>query len=224
MARAVGPRRVGHVQGRSAVRGPRDRHRPGERSRGHGRRQRRHREGRHVLPHHGEEAPSCAAGRPREPAPLRLPGRFRRRVPAAPGRGVPRPRSLRADLLQPGSHVRGAHRAGRRGDGVLHRGGRLRARDVGRDGDRPRDRHDLPRRTAARESSDRRGSDGRGTRRRGRSHAPLGRGRLPGGGRRARAPPRENHRLHAAHREGARRSTSPRPRTRATTPRNSTAW
>ena len=31
--------------------------------------------------------------------------RLGRRVPAAPGRGVPRPRPLRAHLLQPGTHV-----------------------------------------------------------------------------------------------------------------------
>ena len=41
----------------------------------------------------------------REPPALRLPRRLRRRVPAAAGRGLPRPRSLRPHLLQPGAHV-----------------------------------------------------------------------------------------------------------------------
>ena len=40
-----------------------------------------------------------------EPPALRLPRRLRRRVPAAAGRGLPRPRSLRPHLLQPGAHV-----------------------------------------------------------------------------------------------------------------------
>ena len=38
--------------------------------------------------------------------PVRLPRRLRRRVPAQAGRGLPRPRALRPDLLQPGHHVR----------------------------------------------------------------------------------------------------------------------
>ena len=37
-----------------------------------------------------------------EPAAVHLPGRLRRRVPAAAGRGLPRPRALRPHLLQPG--------------------------------------------------------------------------------------------------------------------------
>ena len=40
-----------------------------------------------------------------EPPPVHLPGRLGRRVPAAAGRGLPRPRPLRAHLLQPGAHV-----------------------------------------------------------------------------------------------------------------------
>ena len=41
----------------------------------------------------------------REPPALHLPGRLGRRVPAAAGRGLPRPRPLRAHLLQPGADV-----------------------------------------------------------------------------------------------------------------------
>ena len=57
------------------------------------------------YPDHGQEAPARAAGRAREPAAVRLPGRLRRRVPAAAGRGLPRSRALRPHLLQPGAHV-----------------------------------------------------------------------------------------------------------------------
>ena len=41
-----------------------------------------------------------------EPAAVHLPRRLRRRLPAAPGRGVPRPRALRPHLLQPGQPER----------------------------------------------------------------------------------------------------------------------
>ena len=40
--------------------------------------------------------------RAREPAAVHLPRRLGRRVPPAPGRRLPRPQPLRADLLQPG--------------------------------------------------------------------------------------------------------------------------
>jgi 3-methylcrotonyl-CoA carboxylase beta subunit len=53
------------------------------------RRQRRHGQGRHLLPDDGEEAPARAGDRAREPAAVRLPGRFRRRVPAAAGEVFP---------------------------------------------------------------------------------------------------------------------------------------
>ena len=56
-----------------------------------------------------------------EPPALRLPGRLRRRQPAAPGRGLSRPRPLRPHLLQPGHPVGPGHRADRGGDGILHR-------------------------------------------------------------------------------------------------------
>ena len=45
------------------------------------------------------------AGRRRQPAAVHLPRRLRRRVPADAGRGLPRPRALRPDLLQPGQPV-----------------------------------------------------------------------------------------------------------------------
>ena len=65
-----------------------------------------------------QEAPARAGDRAREPAALHLPGRFRRRAPAEPGRGVPGPRALRPHLLQPGEHVGGRHPADRGGHGL----------------------------------------------------------------------------------------------------------
>ena len=115
--------------------GHRHRHRA---DRGHDMRrrgQRRDGQGRHVLPDDGQEASPCPGDRPREPPAVHLPGRQRRRVPAAPGRRVPRPRPLRADLLQPGPDVGGGHPAGRPGHGLVHRRRRLRP------GDERRDRH-----------------------------------------------------------------------------------
>ena len=64
----------------------------------------------------------------------------RRRVPAAPGRGLPRPRPLRPDLLQPGPHVGGRDPAGRPRDGLVHGRRRVRPGDERRDGDRARAR------------------------------------------------------------------------------------
>ena len=66
------------------------------------------------YPDDGEEAPARAADRAREPPALRLPRRLRRRVPAAAGRGLPRPRALRPHLLQPGADVGRADSADRR--------------------------------------------------------------------------------------------------------------
>ena len=71
--------------------------------------------------------------------------------------------------------------------GLLHRGGSLCPRDVGRGGDREREGDDLPGGPAAREGGHGRGSHGRGARRRRRPHADLGRGRLSGRRRRPRA-------------------------------------
>ena len=76
------------------------------------RRQRRDRQGRHLLPDDGQEAPARADHRRGEPPAVHLPRRLRRRVPADAGRGLPRPRALRPDLLQPGQPLR--RRASRR--------------------------------------------------------------------------------------------------------------
>ena len=136
-----------------------------------GRRQRRHGQGRHLLPDDGEEAPARAGDRAREPPALRLPGRFRRRLPAAAGRGVPGPGALRPHLLQPGAAVSaqnipqiavvmGSCTAGgayvpAMCDEIDHRQG------TG---------HDLPRRPAAGEGRHRRSRRRRSARRRRRAH------------------------------------------------------
>ena len=73
-----------------------------------------------------------------EPAAVHLPRRLGRRVLAAAGRGVSRPRPLRPHLLQPGAHVGGGDPADRRGDGLVHRRRRVRAGDVRRGDDRAR--------------------------------------------------------------------------------------
>ena len=119
------------------------------------RRQRRHGQGRHVLPADGQEAPARAGGRRAEPPAVHLPRRLGRRVPAAPGRGLPRPRPLRPDLLQPGPPVRGRHPADRGRHGLLHGRRRLRPGDERRDDHRQGHGHDLHRRPAAREGGDR---------------------------------------------------------------------
>ena len=173
------------------------RRRPGERPRVRDRGQRRDGQGRHLLPDDGQEAPARAGDRAAEPAALHLPRRLRRRLPAPAGRGLPRPRALRADLLQPGDHVGGRDPPDRRGDGLVHGRRRLRAGDERRDGDRPRAGHDLPRRTAAGQGGDRRGGHRRGARRRRPALPALGRGRPPGAGRRARAGDRARDRGHA---------------------------
>ena len=112
------------------------------------------------------------------------------------GRGLPRPRALRPDLLQPGHDVEGGHPADRRRPRLVHRRRRLRAGDERRGGDRPRPGHDLPRRPAAGEGGDRRGRHRRGARRR-RPAQPGQRGhRPPGRRRRARAADRPPDRRH----------------------------
>ena len=122
-----------------------------------------------------------------QPAALRLPGRLGRRVPAAPGRGLPRPRALRPDLLQPGDDGGPGDPADRGGARLLHRRRRLRAGDERRDRDRARPGHDLPRRPAAGEGGDRGGGDRRGARRRRPARPHVRGGRPPGRGRRPRA-------------------------------------
>ena len=171
--RAERARRLGALRRRRALRG--DRHRD-RRRRGppvRDRRERRDGEGRLVLPADREEAPARPGDRAPEPTAVHLPRRLGRRVPPAPGRGLSRPGPLRPDLLQPGATVGSRDPADRRRHGLVHGRRRLRARDVGRDGDRPRDRHDLHRRAAPREGGDRPGRDRRGARGRGRSRAPL---------------------------------------------------
>ena len=176
-----------HVQQRRAGRRHHRRHRPRQRRGLHDRLQRRHGEGRHLLPDDGEEAPARAGDRAAEPPALHLPGRLRRRQPAEPGRGVPRPRPLRPHLLQPGQHERAGHPADRRGHGLVHRRRRLRAGDERRDHHREEPGHHLPGRPAAGEGRHRRGRQRRGPGRRRRAHAPVRRGRPPGAERPARA-------------------------------------
>ena len=214
---------VRDVRRRRAERRDRHRHRPGQRQGDGGRRQRRDGQGRHLLPDHGEEAPARAGGRGREPAAVRLPRRLRRRVPADAGRGVPRPRALRPDLLQPGQPLRPGHPADRQRDGLVHRRRRLRPGDVGRDRDRPQPGHDLPRRPAAGEGRDRRGRHRRGARRRRRARPHLRRGRPPRRRRRARARDRA---LASSPRCPRRRPASPRTRSRSRTRTRSgsTTW
>ena len=172
--------RAGHVRRRGAFGRHRHRHRQRDGPRMHGRRQRRHGEGRHLLPDDGEEAPARAGDRAAEPPALHLPGRFRRRLPAEAGRGLPGPRPLRPHLLQPGQHVGRRHSAGGGGDGLVHRRRRLRAGDERRDRHRAQPGHDLPRRPAAGEGRHRRGGQRRGPGRRRRAHAAVRRGRPPG--------------------------------------------
>ena len=131
VSRALAARGVRHVWGRGAGRRADHRDRPGRGPGMPGDRQRCHGQGRHLLSDHREEASAGAGDRAREPAGLRLSGRFRRRQSAEPGRGVSGPRALRADLLQPGDHVGGRDRADRGGHGLLHGGRRLCAGDGG---------------------------------------------------------------------------------------------
>ncbi len=134
-------RRLRHVRRRSARRpGIVTGHRPRLGPRGADRRQRRDGQGRHLLSDHRQEAPARAADRAREPAAVRLPRRFGRRVPAAAGRGLSRSRALRPHLLQPGAHVGRADPADRRRHGLVHGRRRVRAGDVRRDDHRQRHR------------------------------------------------------------------------------------
>ena len=148
----------------------------------------------------------------REPPALRLPGRLRRRLPADAGRGLPRPRALRPDLLQPGPHVGAGHPADRRRPRLLHGRRRLRPGDERRGRHRARPGHDLPRRPAAGEGRDRRGRHRRGAGRRRGPLPDLRRHRPPRRGRRARAADRPRHRRHARRRAARALGRSSRPR------------
>ena len=121
-------RRLGALRRPGAERGDRHRDRRRRGARVRDRRERRDREGRLLLPADGEEAPARAGGGRAEPAAVPLPRRLGRRVPAAAGGGLPRPRPLRPHLLQPGAHVGAGDPADRRRDGLVHRRRRLRAR------------------------------------------------------------------------------------------------
>ena len=161
--------------------------------------QRRHGEGRHVLPDHGEETSPGSADRTREPASLHLPGRLWWCVPAVAGGGLSGSRSLRPHLLQPGADVGARHPSDRRRHGLVHRWRRLRARDVRRNHHREGHGHDFSGRSPTRQSRHRRGRDRRGTRRRRRPHALVGCGRLPGRRRRPCVATDANDHQHAQH-------------------------
>ena len=211
--RALAARRRRALRRRAAR--SRDRHRRRARARAprRRRRQRRDGEGRQLRADDRQEAPARTGDRARQPPALHLPRRLGRRVPAAPGRGLPRPRPLRADLLQPGAALAGRDRADRGGHGLLHRRRRLRPGDERRDRDRRGPGDDLPRRPAAREGRDRRGRRRAGARRRRRAHAHLRRRRPPRARRRARARAGARHRRHAA-RAGPRAVGDARPASR----------
>lgn len=125
---------------------------------------------------------------------LYLPRRLRGRLPPHAGRGLPRPRALRADLLQPGADVGRRHPADRGRPRLLHGGRRVRPRDERRGRDRAQSGHDLPRRPSPGEGRHRRGRHRRGTGRRRGPRARVGRHRPPRRGRRARAADRTEHR------------------------------
>ena len=176
-----------------------------------GRRERRDRQGRLLLPAHGQEALAGTGGRRAEQPSVHLPRRLRRRLPAPPGGGLPRPRALRADLLQPGADVREGDSPDRDRDGVVHRRGRLRAGNERRDGDRPGHGNDLHRRAAAREGCDRPGRHRRGVGRRRRAYPPFRRRRPLRDLRRARARTGPTDRPQPPPPQGAARGTSRRP-------------
>ena len=186
--------------------------------------QRRHHQGRHLLPDDRQEARARPGGRPREPAAVRLPGRQRRRQPAAAHRGVSRPRALRPHLLQPGDAVLARHSADRLRDGLVHRRRRLRAGHVGRIDHRAPAGHHLPRRPAAGEGRHRRDGERGGTGRRRGAHAPVGRGRSLRAERRARAGDRAQHRRQPQHGEEGRHRAARAAAARSTIRPSWTAW
>jgi hypothetical protein len=117
------------VYGERAGRRHHHRHRPRRGQRVHDRRQRRHGEGRHLLPADGEEAPARAGPSPRQ---NHLPciylvdsgGAFLpRRTRSSPTASI----SAASSTTRP--TCRRGHPADRRGDGLLHRRRRLRAGD-----------------------------------------------------------------------------------------------
>ena len=220
---ALAARRARHVRRGRAGRGDDHRRRARAGPRVRDRRQRRDGQGRHLLPDDGQEAPAGAGDRAPERAAVHLPRGLRRRVPAAPGRGVPGPRALRADLLQPGDDERARHPADRGRDGLVHGGRRVRAGDERRVRDRPRAGHDLPRRPAAREGRDGGGGHRGGAGRRRPALAHVRRHRPSRRRRRPRAGDRPRHRGHAPAADARPGSASPSKR-RTTIPiRSSTS-
>ena len=181
----IGPGGDRNVRRRRAGGRHGDRHRAGGRRRVRDRGQRRHRQGRHLLPHDRQEASPRAGDRAREPAAVPVPGGFGRRLPAAAGRGLPGSRALRTDLLQPGAAQLARHPADRAGDGLVHRRRGLRAGHVRRDRHRQGHRHHLPGRPAAGEGGHRRGGQRRGPGRGGGAYRRERRGRPLRAGRRA---------------------------------------
>ena len=140
--------------------------------------QRFHHQGRHLLSDDGEEASARAGDCARQPAPLHLSGGFRRRQPAASNRSLSGPRAFRPHLLQSGDAVGRWHRPDRGGYGLVHRGRRLRAGDVGPDHYRSQSGHDFSRWSAAGEGRDRRSRDRRRAGRRRGAYEEIRRRRL----------------------------------------------
>ncbi|CAA9494816.1 MAG: Methylcrotonyl-CoA carboxylase carboxyl transferase subunit, partial [uncultured Solirubrobacteraceae bacterium] len=197
VARALAAGGARALRRRRAGRGHDRRRRPRRRARVRHRGQRRHGQGRRVLPDDREEAPARAGDRAAQPPALHLPRRLGRRLPAPAGRDLSRPRALRPDLLQPGQSVGRRDRPDRGGHGLLHGRRRVRPGDERRDGHRPQPGHDLPRRAAAREGRDGGGGQRRGARRRRPAQPPLGRGRPSRRGRPRGAGDRALDRRHA---------------------------
>ena len=134
------------------------RDRPGQRPRVRDRRQRRHGQGRHVLPDDGQEAPAGPGG-----------GAARTACPClylvdSGGAFLPMQDEVFPDrehfgriFYNQATDVRRRHPADRRRARLLHGGRRVRPGDERRGRDRPQPGHDLPGRPAAGEGGDRRG-------------------------------------------------------------------
>ena len=145
----------------------------------HGRRQRRHRQGRHLLSDDGEKASARAGDRAREPSALHLSGRFAAaRSCRCRTRSSPTSDHFGRIFYNQARMSAAGHPADRGRDGLLHGGRRLCAGDVGREHHRAQAGHDLPRRAAAGEGGDRRGGQRRGAGRRRRAQPPIRRDRL----------------------------------------------
>ena len=164
--RAVAAGRARPVRRRGAGRRDHHRRRPDLRARVRDRGQRRHGQGRHLLPDDGQEAPAGPGGGPAQPAAVRLPGRLGRRLTCPPRTRCSPTASTSAGSSTTRPPCPAGHPADRRGAGLVHRRRRLRAGHERRDGDRPQPGHDLPGRPAAGEGGHRRGRHRRGARRR----------------------------------------------------------